>query len=156
MEVAKVIKVAYNEVGEFNDIAGNLTNVSLESIDAQLSFIFEELTETIDGLEQGNMVELLDGACDLFVTVGGLMQKLEAMGFNVAHALGRVNANNLSKFPKVGELYRKPEGTVATLNEKYGRVVLKNSVGKVCKPAAFTSVDLSDLVPDYSNPGYDE
>lgn len=157
MEVAKVIKVAYNEVGEFNDIAGNLTNVSLESIDAQLSFIFEELTETIDGLEQGNMVELLDGACDLFVTVGGLMQKLEAMGFNVAHALGRVNANNLSKFPKLGELYREPEGIASVkLNEKYQRIVLKDANGKVRKPADFVSVDLSDLVPDYSNPGYDE
>lgn len=156
MEVAKVIKVAYNEVGEFNDIAGNLTNVNLESIDAQLSFIFEELTETIDGLEQGNMVELLDGACDLFVTVGGLMQKLEAMGFNVAHALGRVNANNLSKFPKAGSTIPTIDPTWdMTMNEKYQRIVLKDANGKVRKPADFVSVDLSDLVPDYSNPGYD-
>lgn len=156
MEVAKVIKVAYNEVAEFNDIAGNLTNVTLESVDAQLGFIFEELTETIDGLESGNMVELLDGACDLFVTVGGLLQKLEAMGFNVAHGLGRVNANNLSKFPKLGAAYRNPEGFTATLNEKYQRIVLKDGNGKVRKPGDFVPVDLSDLVPvDYSNPGYD-
>jgi hypothetical protein len=147
METTKVIKVAYAEVREFNDIAGNLTNVTVESIDNQLGFIFEELTETIDGLEAGDKVELLDGACDLFVTVAGLLQKLEAAGYNVAHALGRVNANNLSKFPKVGELFPYNPEFSLTLNEKYQRVVLKDGNGKVRKPDNFVAVDLSDLVP---------
>lgn len=147
METTKVIKVAYAEVREFNDIAGNLTNATVESIDNQLGFIFEELTETIDGLEAGDKVELLDGACDLFVTVAGLLQKLEAAGYNVAHALGRVNANNLSKFPKVGELFPYNPDFNLTLNEKYQRVVLKDGNGKVRKPDNFVAVDLSDLVP---------
>lgn len=147
METTKVINVAYDEVAQFNEIAGNLSNVTVGSIDAQLSFIFEELTETIDGLEAGDLVELLDGACDLFVTVSGLLQKLEAFGFNVSHALGRVNANNLSKFPKVGELFGNKNGYTVTLNEKFQRVVLKDENGKVRKPDNFVAVDLSDLVP---------
>jgi hypothetical protein len=147
METTKVMRVAYDEVVQFNEIAGNLTNVTIDSIDNQLGFIFEELTETIDALEAGNRVELLDGACDLFVTVAGLLQKLEAAGYNVAHALGRVNANNLSKFPKVGELLSNKNGFTVTLNEKYQRIVLKDENGKVRKPDNFVAVDLSDLVP---------
>lgn len=147
METTKVIKVAYAEVREFNDIAGNLTNVTVESIDNQLGFIFEELTETIDGLEAGDKVELLDGACDLFVTVAGLLQKLEAAGYNVAHALGRVNANNLSKFPKLGELFAFEPGHTLSYNEKYKRNVIKDGNGKIRKPVNFVAVDLSDLVP---------
>ena len=34
----------YNQVKKFNNVAGNLDNVTPESVSNQLSFIFEELT----------------------------------------------------------------------------------------------------------------
>ena len=147
MEVTKVIRKAYDQVREFNDIAGNLTNVTDDSVDNQIGFIFEELSETITGFEEGNRVEVLDGACDLFVTVAGLLQKLEAQGYNVAEALTRVNENNLSKFPAVGELFGQPIGCTATLNEKYNRMVIKDGVGKVRKPSTYSGPYLTDLIP---------
>lgn len=149
MNATKIMQVAYAEVAQFNEIAGNLTNVTDDSIDNQISFIFEELQETITAFEEGNKVEVLDGACDLFVTVAGLLQKLEAAGYNVAHALGRVNANNLSKYPAVAEQAAIviPTEWTATINEKYQRLVLKDANGKVRKPSNFVAVDLSDLVP---------
>lgn len=137
--------VAYKDVEIFNTIAGNLNTVTEDSIDNQISFIFEELTETITAFEAGDMVEVLDGACDLFVTVTGLMQKLEAAGYDVETAIERVNANNLSKFPKEVSEADKALYTV-TLNEQYNRYVLKDGNGKVRKPSTFASVDLSDLV----------
>lgn len=147
MEVTKVIQEAYAKVRAFNDIAGNLTSVTDDSVDNQISFIFEELTETITAFEEGNKVEVLDGACDLFVTVAGLMQKLEAQGYDVAAALDRVNDNNLSKFPVYVEQADLRDGFGATLNYPHGRWVIKDTNGKVRKPVSFIAVDLSDLIP---------
>lgn len=147
METTKTIEQAYRDVALFNTLAGNLTNVSDDSVDNQISFIFEELTETITAFEEGNKVEVLDGACDLFVTVAGLMQKLEAQGYDVATALDRVNENNLSKFPKFVGPEDLRDGYSVTVNVLHQRYVIKDANGKVRKPASFVSVDLSDLVP---------
>lgn len=148
MNTDKVIKVAYGEVREFNDIAGNLGTVTDDSIDNQLSFIFEELSEAIEAFESSDKAGLLQESCDLFVVVAGLLQKLEAQGYDVAKALGRVNAANLSKFPKVGELFGNPDGFAVTTNTQYGRVVLKDSVGKVRKPSTFVKCSVADLIPN--------
>jgi len=147
MEVTKVVQEAYADVRAFNDIAGNLDNVTADSIDNQISFIFEELSETIAGFEAGDSIEVLDGACDLFVTVAGLMQKLEAKGYDVATALARVNANNLSKFPKFIAAEDMRDGYTVAVNKLHGRYVIKDNNGKVRKPTSFQAVDLSDLVP---------
>ena len=45
------IAEAYQQVELFNEIASNLDNVTIDSLDNQLSFVFEELVETIDALE---------------------------------------------------------------------------------------------------------
>lgn len=143
------VQDAYESVMKFNDIAQNFINVDKESINNQFSFIFEELTEGIDAFENEDSVELLDAACDLFVTVSGLLQKLSVAGFDVNTAMERVNENNLSKFPKVGiEFSTSTENTVK-LNVKHQVHVIKNSNGKIVKPDEFVPVDLSDLVPSY-------
>jgi len=173
------IQEAYKNVFLFNSIAGNMDNVTPESIDNQMSFIFEELTEGIDAVERGltprcewttfddeNLdeydpeVELLDSACDLFVTVAGLMQKLEVCGFDVAGALKKVNENNLQKFPNIDtagyfvegvlskeylvfEQSLQPEGTYPSLNKQYSVVVFKDKeTGKIRKPTNFVPVNL--------------
>jgi hypothetical protein len=136
----------YKGVEQFNDLAGNLTNVTEQNIDNQLSIIFSEFTETVDAFEAGDKVELLDGVCDLFVTVTGLMQIAEKLGYNVEEAMERVNLNNLSKF-KTTVLPEDGAKWIVTRNERYGRYVLKDENGKVRKPADYVSVDLSDLIP---------
>lgn len=148
MNLKETIQEAYNNVFLFNKIATNLDAVTPESVDNQLSFIYEELVETIDAIESFNEVELVDGACDLFVTVAGLMQKLEAAGFDVAGALAKVNANNLSKFPdydvRGSHLLYQPNNTTINVNEQYSVVVYKDvETGKIKKPTNFVPVDLS-------------
>lgn len=163
------ITLAYNQIGLFNLIAGNLENVTLESIDNQLGFIFEELEETIevvewtsasqdscDDLDYDPDVEVLDGACDLFVTVSGLLQKLEAAGFDVAEAMNRVNMNNLSKFPNSqDELFKiQPENTHIKLNTNFDVVVFKDiETGKIKKPLNFKPVDLTGTYPNFLKGG---
>lgn len=134
----------YNQVKKFNSVAKNLDNVTPESISNQLSFIFEELVETIDALEAGDDGELLDGCADLFVTVMGLMQKLDAAGFDVGQAIARVNENNLSKFNSTGNF--QPPNTNAVYNRQYDLYsFLDKNTGKIMKPTNFLSVDLDGL-----------
>ena len=134
----------YNQVKKFNSVAKNLDNVTPESVSNQLSFIYEELVETIDALEAGDDKELLDGCADLFVTVAGLMQKLDAAGFAVGEAIVRVNENNLSKFDNT-EVFQ-PPNTNAVYNKQYDLYsFLNKDTGKIMKPTNFLSVDLDGL-----------
>lgn len=146
----KSIGKAWQSVKVFNEVANNLNNVDELSLDNQISFIFSELEETITAIESGNKVELLDGACDLFVTVAGLMQKLEVAGFDVDEALQRVNENNMSKYIPASETnFEKfvDKNHKATLNKKHSVYVIKDGVGKIRKPTNFVSVNISDCVP---------
>lgn len=144
------IQEGYENVRLFNTLAGNLTAVTMEGIDNQVSLCFEELTETIDAVEEGDAEKLLDGAVDMFVVGSGLLQKLEAAGFDVERALKRVCENNLTKFPAhlTSEEVKdaKAQGFAVNYNADYGRYVLKDSAGKVRKPAGYKSVKLGDLV----------
>ena len=155
------IQAAYEATRKFNEIAGNLEDNSPERINFQLDLINEELVETAaatghEGCDCGqeaaapNAIELLDGACDLFVTVAGLMQKLEAAGFNVEEALKRVCDNNMAKFPLAVELPSTcPEGSDVSLSSCGKHIIYKrNSDGKVTKPTNFVSVDLEGLAPE--------
>jgi phosphoribosyl-ATP pyrophosphohydrolase len=137
----------FDSVEVFNFVAGNLDKVDKKSIEAQLSFISEELDETWKATEDNDNVELLDGACDLFVTVAGLLTKLEIAGFDVDRALYRVCQNNLSKFPKLEGAYKLcPDG--ASITNKGSRAVFKRiSDGKIMKPTNFVPVTLADLAP---------
>lgn len=150
------IAAAYQQVAKFNEIAGNLTRhhneADLDSIRNQLDFIEEEWIEAREAFTYGDAVELLDGACDLFVTVAGLLQKLELNGMKVEEALARVNDNNLDKFPTIEEFDKNPDmcppngEPVATT---FNRVVFKRDYdGKVMKPTTYTAVNIVDCVPE--------
>lgn len=151
MKFIENIKKAFGEVFKFNEIAGNLSNVDDESVDNQISFIFSELEETITAFEQGDRVGVLDGAADLFVTVSGLLQKLEAQGYDVDTALRRVNANNLTKFPATVSTADQGKYKVS-LNAKHNVFVLKDENDKVRKPEGYVGVYLADLIPKLVQP----
>ena len=158
MKVKDYIQESYSKVELFNTICGNLNNVSLKLVINQLDYITEELKETIEATDE---TDLLDGCVDLFVTVAGLMQKLEAAGFNVAEAMKRVDANNLDKLPlsRKVSFYRVGRDEVDFADEAPfeaipancttsfvgDRVVFKNYSGKVMKPKNFVPVDLTGL-----------
>jgi NTP pyrophosphatase (non-canonical NTP hydrolase) len=141
------IQEAYKNVKLFNQIASNLDSVTPESIDNQLSFIWEEMCEAIDAVESKDEVELLDATCDVFVTVAGLMQKLEACGFDVSGALKKVNENNLSKYVQYD--VRKdvmefaPANTFPIIDDVHNVIIFKDKeTGKIRKPTNFVPVNL--------------
>lgn len=154
-------KTLYAQTEEFNRIPGNLNFKKDEafyvSVGDQLRFISEELNETLDAYAQADAVELLDGAVDCFVTVAGLLQKLEAKGFNVTEAMKRVGKNNLEKYPVDNTIacqtieHYEENGipVVVGFDEQSGVFIIKRkSDGKVLKPLGYSKVILNDLVPE--------
>ena len=139
-------QAVYNSVKRFNEIAGNLDNVTHAKIDNQISLIFEELSELIDEFEQGNKIGILDGACDIRVVLDGLIQMLEVQGYNVEDAMTAVCDNNLSKFKSTVSKADKERYTVS-LNNKHKVFVLKDDNNKIRKPDSFESVNLTMFVP---------
>lgn len=146
------IQDRYNEVAIFNEIAGNLDNVTVEKLEAQMKVFIEESNETADAFANKDAVELLDGICDSFVTLAGLMQMAEKLGFKVDWALERVNVNNLEKFPTevtASDLHQYGQsGWSVAPNYEHDCIVLKDGNGKIRKPVGFLPVEIDDLVPE--------
>lgn len=147
------IEERYNEVEVFNEIAGNLDNVTVEKLEAQMKVFIEESKETAAAFENKDAVELLDGICDSFVTLAGLMQMAEELGFAVNEALKRVNRNNLDKY--ISRVVKDDEfdhydslGWTAIYNNRYDCYVLKDENGKIRKPVGFVPVEIAALAPN--------
>jgi hypothetical protein len=145
----KSIGQAFASVLKFNSIASQLDKPDNNSIALQLDLIQEEYLETVEAFDNNDKVEILDGTLDMFVVVCGLMQKLEAQGYNVEEALKRVCENNVSKFPSYegNKTNIWPPEYQVLFNEKHKVIVLKNKAGKTVKPPGFKPVDISDCVP---------
>lgn len=142
----------YADVYSFNNIGGNFANVDEASIAAQIKVVVEEVKELEKAFADKDAVEMLDGVCDAFVTVAGLMQKMEVAGFKVDEALKRVCENNLEKFPDhiddCADQHYAEQGWDIFQNYEYDCFVLKDGNGKIRKPLGFQSVVLYDLVPE--------
>lgn len=170
--------VELNKVKKFNELAGNLINVTPEKLVAQQKVIDEELNELNKAIAAKDKVEILDGWCDVVVTVYGkclmlnhykdlngmlrllrlyqeiidLEKDLSIQGYNTFEAFQRVCDNNLLKFPLVSEKdkYQYDEGITLTVSEVDSeRLVPKDTNGKVRKFKDFPKVDLTDLIPQY-------
>ena len=143
------------DVYAFNEIAGKDKAATHLDLCKQFSLITEELKELADGLSDNNPVEVLDGVVDVLVTSLGLLQKLEALGFNTQKALYDTAANNLSKYPiqesiavLTAQKFEADNVNVSvTYNSTYDLFVIKDEQDKVRKPINFVSNDLSSCIP---------
>ncbi len=148
----KQVGKAYTAIRKFNSIAGQLDNVTKASIALQLDLVQEEYIETVEAFDAEDPVELLDGAIDMFVVVSGLLQKLDAVGYDVATAMKRVTDNNLSKYPSADNptipvpVEWNSEWSL-THNTEYGVLVWRDGNGKIRKPHGFQSVEIVDCAP---------
>ena len=143
----KDIAKAYTATYKFNDISGNLTNITKDSIALQLDLIQEEYLETVQAYDDEDTEEFADGVADIFVVVCGMIQKLAASGYDMKSVLERVTENNLSKYPSVGTAIRYDPAHTITVNEKHQVQIIKDANGKVRKPLDFKPVDLAGTAP---------
>lgn len=166
---SNIIATAFDNVFTFNDVAKQFDSDLLQGVNLQLDLIFEEFCdETVKAYEEGcnaiayskdkekaakEAVKLLDGAVDTFVVVAGLLQKLQAAGFDVNEALLRVTENNLTKFTKKAEyLWAEKQGYEVVWNEQHSVFSYRDAAGKLRKSPEYQSVDIDSLAnPDFFN-----
>ena len=159
---SNIIATAFDNVFTFNDVAKQFDGNFINGVNLQLDLIFEEFCmETIPAFETGcnaivfekdkekaakEAVKLLDGAVDTFVVVAGLLQKLQAAGFDVNEALLRVTENNLTKFTKKAEyIWAEKQGYEVVWNEQHGVFSYRDANGKLRKSPEYQSVDIDAL-----------
>jgi NTP pyrophosphatase (non-canonical NTP hydrolase) len=142
---------SYENIRTMNTITGNLSaSAGIEKgfdnkLDSQLSFVFEELTEGIDALEQGDAHNFGKEVVDIWVTVCGLMQIAEAAGYDIEENMRYVDSNNLAKFPS--EMPREvPEDCHRVVhNEEFNRFAILRRDGKFLKPRGWKKIDPKTL-----------
>jgi len=159
---SNIIATAFDNVFTFNDVAKQFDGNFIDGVNLQLDLIFEEFcTETLPAFEDGcnaivydkdkekaakEAVKLLDGAVDTFVVVAGLLQKLQAAGFDVNEALLRVTENNLTKFTKKAEyLWAEKQGYEVVWNDLHSVFSYRDANGKLRKSPEYKSVDIDEL-----------
>ena len=147
----------YEQCHQFNEVAGKLDKVKVRDIHNQLILIKEELDEAFHAYKAKDFEGVLDGLCDLAVTVSGLAFILEKLGFDVNGALLETAKNNLTKFID-GEETRKVDATVqhykeqgikvyADYNSEHNLFVIKDMNNKIRKPVGFVSNSLVQFLP---------
>lgn len=115
--------IDWNKIAENNTFNYHLAN----------SMLIEELAETTLAMKNKNYPEMLDWILDLFIIWIWELHKVWYTAEQIETGLDRIIQNNYSKFQ---------------YDEKWTHTCLKDSNWKIIKPEWFTSVDLSDLIPN--------
>lgn len=139
-----------------NEMTGQAMKINKEGLYEAVKIIQSELDELkYKGIDCDNPVEILDGAVDVWVTVFGILAKLETAGYDVAGAVKQTDMNNLTKFTtdievvkQSVEYYAEQGITITpTFHKPAGRYILLDENNKYRKPVGFVSNDLSAFVP---------
>lgn len=144
----------YENVKLFNNLAGD--NLTKQGFINQQKLVIEESNEIQEGIDNNDLVEILDGVIDtLYVTLGHL-SRLEKLGVNVQGAIEQVCEDNTTKFPLSKEVAQnsvvfynaKNINVNWAFNEQYQRYVIKDENQKCRKPYNFIPTDLTQYVPE--------
>ena len=149
------IQKCIDQVTMFNEIAGNLSNVTHENLIAQAKVVFEEGDELFGAVMNKDPNEILKECVDCLVVVHGFAKMLEEQGYDVLGAWNEVNTNNLSKFPHTEaeviftKQHYEKDGVelVAEYNPDYGVFVLKDTSSKVRKPLSYKKCSVASYTP---------
>lgn len=142
----------YDDVKQFNTLAGKAEGCTKEELVDQLRLIKEEVFEINDGLFYNNPEEILDGAVDTLYVLLGFIQKLEQAKFDFSRAMQITAENNLTKFPVSGKIASETRdlnpGSRIVVNVEYNRFAVLNENNKVIKPVGYVKNDLSVCVAE--------
>lgn len=120
-----------------------------------LGLMLEELGETIQAAEQGDLTEFADGLADLiYVTIWTAL----AHGIDLPAVWAEVQRSNMEKFPECGACSGSGEpedgecirGCSACSG--LGRVVIRDASGKVQKPPGWAPPDIKGVLARQGTP----
>ena len=142
----------YDDVKQFNTVAGKADGCTKEELINQLRLIEEEVSEISDGLFYNNAEEVLDGAVDTLYVLLGFIQKLEQAKFDFSRAMQITAENNLTKFPVSGKIASETQdlnpGSKIVSNLEYNRFAILNESNKVIKPVGYVKNDLAECLTE--------
>ena len=143
----------------FNNISGADLETDTKSIIRQADFVQDEAKELQDacllfaetGEKEG---EIIKEALDVIVTAVGVLQKMQARGYDIEAAAFEVGQNNLTKFPKDDTIVKqtlkdygaKSITCFASYIPQYDCWTIRDDKGKVRKPSGYVSVDSDSFV----------
>ncbi len=152
------MKSTFERVSEWNEAAGKIpaergTEAYWLALENQIERIQEELDETLKAVQERDLVEVLDGGCDLDVTVAGL-NFLTDLPYD--KAIGRVLDNNDVKLTisidEAEDAQRHYDGLgiecdviTVTVDDATFYSVHRTKDDKIMKLLDHPRVDLSDL-----------
>lgn len=144
----------YDGVYKFNAVAGNLDNVTEDSLRSQARCVLEEAKELFAAVDENEGPEqLLKESIDVTVTIFGFIQQLYSQGYDVFGAMTKVNENNLTKVSMDDVVaaytvmaYEELDIPVEKHRNPIGYSV-KDENGKVRKPVNYKAVDVAEFVP---------
>lgn len=149
------IKYCIEQVEMFNEIAGNLNNVTHDNLVAQAKVVLEEAKELYEAVLSGDCNEILKEAADCLVVNTGFALLLKEQGYDIKGAWNAVNINNLSKFPVDEKIacdsvdILADQGVFCKIeaNDHYQVFVIKNEAGKVMKPINYKKCSVAPYTP---------
>lgn len=148
----------FNDTDKFNRIAGTYDDLSWDSFTNQMLIIKEEFNEFIEGHCSEDLVEIVDGIVDSYITLFGYQRKLEEKyGINFSAIMKKIAENNLSKFlpgdnsalvsETLTSYLDKGQHVISEYNSEYDTFVIRDAVTKkVKKPINFVPVDITKEV----------
>lgn len=144
----------------FNTLAGRTLSTEVDEkfwkdVENQAERVLEEAKELYAAVKARDLVETLDGYCDVFVTNTFVGEMLSASGVDIDGALHAVCQNNLSKIPKdifraaesaemYGESYAVVDRVVVNGEEYFP--VKRREDDKLLKPKYYHKVHLNDFI----------
>lgn len=117
---------------------------SKDRLELRAKLIEEEAKETCDALRSGDMIEAIDGVCDVLYVVFGTALEL---GIDLELFFDEVQRSNMSK------LWKKEE--VESITEKYNFIpeqvganeyIVRNLAGKIIKSPSYSAADIDGVL----------
>lgn len=148
----------FNDTDKFNRIAGTYDDLGWDSFTNQMLIIKEEFNEFIEGHCSEDLVEVVDGIVDSYITLFGYQRKLEEKyGIDFSAIMQKIAENNLSKFlpgdnyalvsETITSYLNKGQQVISEYNPDYDVFVIRDAVTKkVKKPINFVPVDITKEV----------
>lgn len=158
----------YTMVQQFNMLAGLPQEFDAQSeefwkrLEQQIKVVVEEVKEMEAAVAARDLVEVLDGTVDVFVTNSGVMDILQKSGVSVYGAGYEVCANNLTKMTQNPALAKQ---TVVMYDEQHVPTYIERKIvmdgiyprewytvrrvedNKIMKPFGYQRVSLGKFVP---------
>jgi predicted HAD superfamily Cof-like phosphohydrolase len=146
-----------NQVGEFHSLFGapilDTPQIPTQRCELRVNLLQEELNELVEGIKNGDIVEVADALCDLQYVLSGAVLEF-GLGSKFVELFNEVQRSNMSKAcssedeaKKTVEFYLQKDGTESYIVDKGNKwLVYRKSDDKVLKSVGYSPANLKNIL----------